>query len=322
MQKIYKLLEEIGYFDNPSSVKIENFLREEDGSSYDEVYKVFYCDEKSKEERIYVLKKAKENEAEVYYRYFDSHGVLKEIFKDKTFSKLHLNNVAPQIYAAVKLNDEIYLLEEFIYGENLCKCSKDKLRLSLDVLISMQNATWRDKGKEANEYELAAQNQNLIRVKKRRNYLRNEVLESAYDKFLKVYEEIPCALCHDDLLPFNIVVCKNENRAVIIDWENGAVLPYALSFARLIAHGEQNSDWLFFMRDEDKEFAINYYYENFLSSKNISKEEWQKTLDCFLLYEYCEWVAVGNRYNETDGEYYKKYIVKALSQAKKINGLI
>ena len=38
----------------------------------------------------------------------------------------------------------------------------------------------------------------------------------------------------------------------------------------------------------------------------------------FLFYEYCEWVFVGNKYNATDGEYYKKYLPIAKHQATKI----
>lgn len=42
-------------------------------------------------------------------------------------------------------------------------------------------------------------------------------------------------LCHDDLLPFNVLV--SEDRAVLIDWEFAGILPSPASFARLIAHG-------------------------------------------------------------------------------------
>ena len=42
-------------------------------------------------------------------------------------------------------------------------------------------------------------------------------LEQAYERYLRIYSDIPRTLCHDDLLPFN-VICA-EKRAVIIDWE-------------------------------------------------------------------------------------------------------
>lgn len=54
----------------------------------------------------------------------------------------------------------------------------------------------------------------------------------------------------DDLLPFNVIV--SDDRAVLIDWEYGGILPYPSSFARLIAHGEEAEDSLFHMTREDR----------------------------------------------------------------------
>lgn len=121
---------------------------------------------------------------------------------------------------------------------------------------------------------------------------------------------------HDDLLPFNIIA--SDQKAFLIDWESGGVLPYPTSFARLIAHTEENIDALFYMTQADKDFAVNYYYDNLLKEKGISYTDWLNTLEYFLFYEYCEWVFVGNKYNATDGEYYKKYLPIAKHQATKI----
>ena len=52
--------------------------------------------------------------------------------------------------------------------------------------------------------------------------------------------------------------------------------------------------------------------------KGISYDEWLNTLEYFLFYEYCEWVFVGNKYNDTNGIYYKKYLPIAKKQAEKI----
>ena len=72
------------------------------------------------------------------------------------------------------------------------------------------------------------------------------------------------------------------------------------------------------MAEADKNFAIEYYYQNLLKEKGISYTEWLQTLEYFLFYEYCEWVFVGNKYNVTDGEYYKKYFPMAKAQAEKL----
>ena len=62
--------------------------------------------------------------------------------------------------------------------------------------------------------------------------------ERAYEQYLQIYSDVPRTLCHDDLLPFN-VLCAKE-RAVIIDWEYAGILPYPTSLARLIAHCEED----------------------------------------------------------------------------------
>ena len=72
------------------------------------------------------------------------------------------------------------------------------------------------------------------------------------------------------------------------------------------------------MTAEDKQFAIDYYYENLLKGKGIAYAQWLQTLEYFLFYEYCEWVFVGNKYQATDGEYYKRYLPIAQAQAAKI----
>ena len=149
--------------------------------------------------------------------------------------------------------------------------------------------------------------------------LENLYTEEAYEKFLKVFLSVPRSLCHDDLLPFNVI--SNNEKAALIDWECGGILPYPTSFARLIAHTEDNENALFYMKESDKCYAINYYYEKLLKEKGISYADWLDTLEFFLYYEYCEWIYVGNKYNVTDGKYFKKYLPIAKLQANKILGL-
>ena len=133
---------------------------------------------------------------------------------------------------------------------------------------------------------------------------------------MRMYRTVPRALCHDDLLPFNVLA--SDNRAVLIDWECGGILPYPTAFARLIAHSEETENALFFMTSEDRIFAIDYYYNNLLKEMGISYTEWRNTLEYFLFFEYCEWVFVGNKYDAKNSEFYKKYLPIARQQARKI----
>ena len=109
----------------------------------------------------------------------------------------------------------------------------------------------------------------------------------------------------------------NNNNACIIDWEVGGILPYPVSIARLIAHGKDNENYLFYMTDSDKEFALNYYYDNFIKYKDISYEDYIDAINYFLLFEYCEWIMLKEKYQE-EHEIHKEYYLKAINHIKNI----
>lgn len=224
-----------------------------------------------------------------------------------------LSGGVPKIYDISELDGKTWLLMEFIPGGDLRKCTRAKLTLVLDALIAMQERFWNDRSFERCGYSYE---KSLAGRKKRGEYLEDLELEAAYGKFLEQYSAVPRTLCHDDLLPFNVLV--SAERAVFIDWEYAGILPYPAAFARLIAHGEEGEDAFFHMRQADRAFAISYYYESLLKGKGISRADWQKTLDYFLLYEYCEWVMIGNRYGDTSGGRYRKYLALAKEMAKKL----
>ena len=283
LQKIINLINAVSI---PDTATITQLKHEED----DEYYQVWKIDANGVE---YILKEAKESEREIYQTYLKN-----------------LQESAPILYEAFTVDGKTYLLLEYIDGESLCKANRTKLIHALDALISLQQKTWEDHpfDKWENSFE-----KSLIQRKNRGEYLNDSLLEEAYERFLKVFQLVPKALCHDDLLPFNII--SGGNKAFLIDWECGGILPYPTSFARLIAHTEEKEDALFYMTKADKRFAIDYYYDRLLKEKGISYSDWLTTLDYFLFYEYCEWVFVGNKYNSTHSEYYKKYLPLAKEQA-------
>ena len=187
---------------------ITQFRHEEDGEPY-QVWKIQTCKE------AYILKEAKGYEAEVY-----------------TSLLPHLNSV-PQVYQITVIEDTTYLLMEYVEGQDLRRCTRPALTLALDALIQIQQATWNN---QALAYIGYSFEESLPHRKKRGTYLQDAQLEAAYDRFLSLYARLPRTLCHDDLLPFNVLV--SPDRAVLIDWEYAGLLPYPTSFARLIAHGE------------------------------------------------------------------------------------
>lgn len=287
--ELWDMIDRIDAVSISKQATITQLKHEED----DAPYRVWRIDT---DNTSYILKEAKENETEIY------QSILAELKEN-----------VPALYQVITIDEKTYLLMEYIEGEDLCKCNRAKLKCALDALISLQQRTWEDQSFEHLRYSF---DKSLLGRQNRGKYLNDSLLEQAYEQFLQVYRSVPKALCHDDLLPFNIT--STDQKAVLIDWEYGGILPYPTSFARLIAHVEEDPDALFYMTQDDKHFAIDYYYEHLLKEKGISYGDWINTLEYFLFYEYCEWVFVGNKYNGTDGVYYKKYMPIAKRQAAKI----
>lgn len=88
----------------------------------DELYQVWRIDS---DNTGYILKEAKEYEYEIY------HNILMKMGKS-----------TPTIYQTAVIDDKVFLLMEYIQGEDLCKCTRRKLVLALDALISLQKETW------------------------------------------------------------------------------------------------------------------------------------------------------------------------------------
>ncbi len=246
---------------------------------------------------VFVLKKAKNFELEIYSTFFseDVGG-------------------APRFIASVNYNGDDYFLMEYACGKDLCRCDRESLIKVLDALIEIQNKYWEDRSHESVGYNFE---KSLESRKKRGEYLNGDAIEAAYFEYLSLYQDLPKTLCHDDFLPFNVLA--NESGATIIDWEFAGILPYPTSLTRLIAHTEEQEDTLFYMSRKDKAFAIEYYYEKLIKNKGIAYQDYRHTLDLFLLYEYCEWIMLGNKYDDTDKELYKKYLEKATEHLKNIN---
>ena len=269
--------------------EITVFKREEDGSDYS-VWKI------AEDGVTRVLKKTSKRETDIYDAFLASAEC-----------------GAPVLYKSIEYDGELFLLMEYVEGHNLQKCDRKSLTAAMDALIYLQNMYWEKRQLQGIGHGFEA---SLPGRQKRGNYLNDAELEQAYKRFLRIYQEIPRALCHDDLLPFN-VICTKE-RAVLIDWEYAGILPYPTSLARLIAHGEEDESAFFFMTQADKDYAIDYYFDHLLKEKGIDYNAYRKTLDYFLLYEYCEWIMLGIEYNDTGSERFQKYYSKAKEHIKKL----
>lgn len=212
------------------TLEIEPFLREEDGTEY-EVWKLKINNQ------YFVLKKAKQHELAVY-----------TCFLSKI--KKHV----PYLYQTAKYEGIDYLLIECLNGDAMIKCNRESLIKAVNALISIQKVFWKTDEPVNFAYSFEKTLESRIN---RGKYLNDLELEQAYSKYLEYYQIIPRTLCHDDLLPFNVLV--DEDKAALIDWEFAGIMPYLTPFTRLIAHGEEQDEELFYMKDEDKTFIIPSY---------------------------------------------------------------
>ena len=291
IDKIQDIIRKIDMFANESNIQITPFKSFEDDSTYD----VWLIDCTLGK---FVLKKVKNVEVEIY----------------ATFFKNKIKGV-PRFFTKINDCETTYIVIEYIEGKTLFKCDRESLKKALDALISIQERYWNDPIYNDVGYTFEMSMQSRIN---RGQYLADDEIESAYNVFLSLYAKLPRTLCHDDFLPFNAIV--SNNCATIIDWEYAGILPYPVSIARLIAHTEEDENSFFYMTNDDKNFAIQYYYDNLVSKYNISYDEYEYTLDLFLLYEYCEWIMLGNKYPNADNkERFQVYLNKAKEHLKNIN---
>ena len=263
--------------------------REEDGTVYDGVWLV------TADGNRYILKRAKEFEAEIYRSFFPEG-----------------RPYVPGLLGSVSGSDGEYLLLEWIEGSNLQRCTLSGLEAAVDSLSLMQNEFWEN---QRLSHKGLSFEESFAQRKKRRDYLCSALLEKYYDEYLFLYERLPRTLCHDDLLPFNILVAKN--RAVMIDWEVGGILPYPVSFARLIAHGRTHGD-LFRMTPKQRAFAVGRYYDRVAARHGIGRAQFDRTIALFVFAESCEWVYIGNRFGKEDCKFYPRYFRTALQAARRL----
>ena len=263
--------------------------REEDGTAYDGVWLV------TADANRYILKRAKEYEAEIYHNFFPEG-----------------RPYVPGLLGSVSGSDGDYLLLERIEGNNLQRCTLSGLEAAVDSLSLMQNEFWEN---QRLSHKGLSFEESFAQRKKRRDYLCSALLEKYYDEYLFLYEHLPRTLCHDDLLPFNILVAKN--RAVMIDWEVGGILPYPVSFARLIAHGRTHGD-LFRMTPKQRAFAVGRYYDRVAARHGIGRAQFDRTIALFVFAESCEWVYIGNRFGKEDCKFYPRYFRTALQAARRL----
>ena len=237
----------------------------------------------------YVLKPAKNYEPQVYSMFLSGNV-----------------SYAPHLLASTTYDGRDYILIDYVEGEAITHFDRNSLTKALDALICFQNDHWNNK--ENTDVGFTFEKALEHRLSRGKHLLDAE-LEAVYSEFLEQFKSLHRTLCHDDLLPFNVLV--SDSKAIIVDWEFAGILPYPTSLARLIAHCEESDTAFFYISNDDKSFAIDYYYENLIRNKGIPYSDFRHTLDLFLFYEYCEWIMLGNKFTDADTDRFEQYTKKA-----------
>lgn len=291
---VERALAAFGISEPPEDVRY--FFAEEDGEPYS-VWRVTWPD------RTAVLKRTTAGEREVYETFFGPGG-----------------GPVPEIYGFAELDGWLYMLMEYVEGETLSHCTREKLIPALDALIETQRRFW---GSTEHEHVGYSFEVCCAHREKRLAYMGD--LADTYRVYLETFKNAPRTLCNDDMLPFNVVV--SGGRAVILDWEYGGILPWPCALARFLAFGEEpeedeepGDDDLFLMTDEDRKFALDYFFEHFIREKGVSRAEYDRAMRLFFFKEYSEWIYCAAIGGEKD-EKYEKYSVKARQLARELKEL-
>ena len=266
---------------------IEFFPSEESKGRYKNVYKII------SNKGIFILKKAKEKELD-FYKCIDNQ-----------------TNCIPFFYGYTHLYNNDYILIEYFDGDNAMKMNREQLIRIIDAIIDVQKQYWM-----SNDSFAITKEESLKRKNNAFSYLPNE-LKDTFSLFLDYYQKVPVTFSHEDLLPFNVLI--NKERVCFIDLEVGGILPYPTMLARLLAFTEEKDNALFYLKEEDYQFAIEYYYDSFIKEKGIAKKEYLLTMDLFIFNELTEWVWVYNKQGYQPNDFYNKWYQKAIMKIKEIN---
>ena len=256
------------------------------------------------------IKQIKNEDSDDFYNVWliesiNENYILKQSTENEINNYLKLkNNSIPKFYGWTKYYNKLYILIEYLDGTSLMNGTLENNIKAVDTIIEINKKYLNSEIILSDTFE-----NELVRIDKRLKYLNDPLLKNKYLEFINVYKNSIRTVCHNDLLPFNMII--SNGKAFFIDLENMGYLPYLSMFSRFIAHYKEEIGYLFYLEEDVKEYLIKYYYDNFAASLNISYEKYLFDLNLFLFFEYTEWLYVYNRYNLKKDERYYYYLNKA-----------
>ena len=263
---------------------LKNIHSDEEEHTYEEVFDV------SRNGNHYIFKKTNSTELAFY--------------------KLRLKEL-PKIYASYKDGEDYYILIEKVKGNAVYKFSSYMIKPIIDAISSVQDKYW-EKPVEGIDNFMSEYSS----VIKRKEYLDDERYAKLIDELIEVYKNVPRSIASSDLLPFNVMF--GEEGARLIDFGSGGFLPYPVMIARLLSHTSNDINYVFYISDKDKETAIKYYYDSFISKKGISYDEYIHDLRLFMFYECTEYIMVHEKYKDEMTPWLENEYKKALIDTEKV----
>lgn len=268
---------------------IERFI----DTRFDKVYDVYLLDGKR------VLKKcdAKNRDKNKYDRYFVSH-----------------NFAVPKILDSVAVEQENYILMEYVHGGDARDCTPEAAQQIGKELARIQSYYLIAGGHTdaANFYFSEYVSDYCNKVK---NYF--DDFDSVFRIVEKRFFEAPHSLIHDDLLPINVIL--DEQNPWIIDWATAGVFPYFLDLARFAFVDSGKCG--FFISYESGVAFLDAYYEEMQKNSNFAIDKKQFYVDVAIS-AFCQYSMF--LYYEDDVEHIElskdyKYLKEIMEYLRKNN---
>lgn len=266
----------------------------------------------TREGKFVVLKKANKEECDA----------------NQLLSELNRVEISPEfIKITIDSNENYWLITEFFSGEDLSILKKKGATQLGEELAKLANYFF-----EANDklitFSPNKKNQIESKYQLLEKLTNNLDLYKTYEEYIIRFKEIPNTICHDDLLPINVLFDEKNNRIKILDWEHVRLSSYICDVARFSAFYSDDEvsfkkGFSFSAEEENIQLFLKTYY-SFLTleiKKRFSFEQFMQDyhLECLNQYllniSYLE--DISKEMLKTDWEFY--FYQLAVEKAKFIN---
>lgn len=256
----------------------------------------------------------------------------KEVIINKILETNYPNNSYPKIINHSIDSNHHYLTFEYVNGEDLSiltKNSAENLAISIAKLVNFFSK---------NSHLLLEIQPNFTTQKKNKQAILKKLpidsdLQKAYILYLDRYSIIPQSICHDDLLPINIIFDNELQQVKILDWEHTRINSYISDISRFgtfFSNEETsfNKGFSFLDKNNYVDYFLQTVYQNLSQElKNIVTEK-QFYLDYHLesfhqiltFINYLPEITLENINNDWEHYFYKKtcekssFIIKELKK--------